>query len=185
MSARIFAFATLCLLQLGAAASGIARYERTLSEGKAVLLAVAPVDPADPFRGRYVSLSFDLERADHRLQGPAPRYDEPAYVVLKLDAQSVATVDYVTATKPKGGVYLRAQSSWQESDTTIHVSLPLDRYYMNEELAPAAEAAYLKAVQRADGPKNYARVRILEGRSAIEAVLLGGIPIEQAARAQY
>lgn len=182
MSSRIFAFATLCLLQLGAAASGIATYERTLSEGKAVLLAVAPVDPADPFRGRYVSLSFDLERTALPLKGPAPRYDESAYVMLRIDAQGVAVADYVTAQKPKGGLYLRAESSWQESDTTIHVSLPLDRYYMNEALAPAAEAAYRKAVQQANGPKNYARVRILDGRSAIEAVLLGGVPIEQAAR---
>jgi len=182
MSSRVLAFAALCLLQLGAAASGIATHERTLSKGTPILLAVAPVDPADPFRGRYVSLSFDLEQANHRLQGPAPRFDEPAYVVLELDAQGVATVQHVTATKPKAGLYLRAQSGWQESDTTIHVSLPFDRYYMNETLAPAAEAAYRKAIARTDGIKNYARVRVLEGRSVIEAVLLDGVPIEQAAR---
>lgn len=183
MSPRVFIFAVLCLLQLGAAARGIAIHERTLAEGADVLLAVAPVDPADPFRGRYVSLAFELEQANHKLQGRAPIYNEPAYVVLKVDAARVASVDYVTATEPASGLYLKAASSWQESDTTVHVSLPFKRYYMNEALAPAAEAAYRAAIVRDDGEKNYARVRLLGGRAVIEAVLLDGVPIERAARA--
>jgi uncharacterized membrane-anchored protein len=183
MNPRIVAFGVLCLLQLGAAASGIARHERTLSQGAGVLLAVAPVDPADPFRGRYVALAFDLERESHPLRGRPPQYDEPAYVVLKVDAQHVATVDYVTAERPSAGLFLKAESSWRESDTTIHVSLPFKRYYMNEALAPAAEAAYVEAIQQDDGKKNYARVRLLDGRAVIEAILLDGKPIEQAARA--
>lgn len=182
MSPRIFAFGLLCLLQLGAAASGIAIHERTLSQGAGVLLAVAPVDPEDPFRGRYVSLSFELERENHPLRGPLPRYNEPAYVVLKIDPAHVATADYVTATEPKAGLYLKAESFWQEGEGTVHVSLPFKRYYMNEQLAPAAEEAYRAAIQQTDR-KSYARVRLLGGRSVIEAVLLDGVPIEQAARA--
>jgi uncharacterized membrane-anchored protein len=185
MSPRSFIFAVLCVLQLGAAASGIALHERTLAEGADVLLAVAPVDPADPFRGRYVSLAFDLEQANHDLKGPAPAYDKPAYVVLKVDAGRVATVDYVTAARPANGLYLKARSGWQESDTTLHVSLPFKRYYMNEALAPAAEEAYRQAIMRDDGKKNYARVRLRGGHAVIEAVLLDGVPIEQAARAHH
>jgi len=183
MSTRSIIFAVLCLLQLGAAASGIARHERTLSEGTDVLLAVAPVDPADPFRGRYVTLAFDLERDSHTLKGRGPAYDEPVYVVLKVDAGRVATVDHVTSGRPASGLYLKADSGWQDSDTTIHVSLPFKRYYMNEALAPAAEEAYRQAIMRDDGKKNYARVRLLDGRAVIEAVLLDGVPIERAARA--
>lgn len=182
MSPRIVLFALLALCQLGAAASGIARHERTLSEGAEVLLSVAPVDPADPFRGRYVALAFELEQANHRLKGPMPRYDEPAYAVLKVDAARVATVDYVTATEPESGLYLKALSSWQESETTIHITLPFKRYYMNEALAPEAEAAYRDAINRDERTNNYARVRLLDGRAVIEAVLLDGVPIEQAAR---
>jgi uncharacterized membrane-anchored protein len=183
MNPRIIAFGVLCLFQLGAAASGIARHERTLTEGAGVLLAVAPVDPADPFRGRYVALAFELERDNHPLRGRPPSHNEPVYVVLKVDAQHVATVDYVTADRPSAGLFLKAHSGWQESDTTIHVSLPFKRYYMNEALAPAAEAAYLEAIRQDSGKKNYARVRLLDGRAVIEAILLDGKPIEQAARA--
>lgn len=184
MSPRIIAFGVLCLLQLGAAASGIARHERTLTQGAGVLLEVAPVDPADPFRGRYVALSFELERGSHALRGSLPQYNEPAYVVLKVDAQHVATVDYVTAEEPSAGLWLKAQSSWQETDTAVRVSLPFKRYYMNEALAPAAEAAYLEAIRQDSGKKNYARVRLLDGRAVIEAILLDGKPIEEAARAR-
>jgi uncharacterized membrane-anchored protein len=182
MNTRLAIFGVLCLLQLGAAASGIARHERTLTQGAGVLLAVAPVDPADPFRGRYVALAFDLERDNHPLRGRPPRSDEPAYVVLKVDPEHVATVDYVTAERPSAGLWLKAQSSWQETVATIHVSLPFKRYYMNEALAPAAEAAYREAIQEGSGKKNYARVRLLDGRAVIEAILLDGKPIEQAAR---
>jgi uncharacterized membrane-anchored protein len=181
MSPRRLLFGLLCLAQLGVAASGIAIHERTLTQGAGVLLAVAPVDPEDPFRGRYVSLAFELEQGSHALRGPQPHYSDPAFVVLKVDAAHVATVDYVTATEPKAGLYLKAESSWQEG-AGVRVSLPLKRYYMNEQLAPAAERAYRAAIQAPDR-KSYARVRVLGGRSVIEAVLLDGVPIEQAARA--
>lgn len=183
MSPRVIAFFALCLAQLAAAASGIARFERVLAEGTAVLLEVAPVDPADPFRGRYVTLSFELERASHPLRGPAPGYGAPAYVVLALDAQGVGTVEHVSATRPERGVYLVTPASWQETGDTVRVSLAENRYYMNERLAPAAEAAYRAALSRADRTKSYARVRILGGKAVIEGVLLEGVPIERAASA--
>ena len=185
MNVRGIAFCALCVLQLAAAASGIARYERVLASGQAVLLAVAPVDPYDPFRGRYVTLSFALEQGAHPVKGKVPQYGEPAYVVLKTDAKKVASVDYLTASPPDSGLWLKAESSWPESETTARVSLPMKRYYMNEALAPAAEQAYREAVARdaeRAGDDSYARVRILNGAVVIEQVLLDGVPIERAAQ---
>lgn len=181
MNVRAIAFGALCVIQLGVAASGIARYERVLTSGKAVLLKVAPVDPYDPFRGRYVTLSFELEREVHALKGPAPQYGSPAYVVLEADATSVARVAHVTASRPSSGLWLEADSVWPETDTTVRVSLPIKRYYMNEDLAPAAEHAYREAMTNEVGD-SHARVRILGGSVVIEQVLLDGAPIERAAQ---
>jgi uncharacterized membrane-anchored protein len=182
MNARVIAFGVLCLVQLGAAASGIARYERVLSSGKAVLLEVAPVDPSDPFRGRYVTLSFALTRTPHPLKGQAPEYDGTAYIVLKLDAQNVATVDYVTATRPTSGLWLEGEhASPDDTGKQYYVGLPFDRFYMNEELAPAAELAYRDAVTSERG-RSHARVRLANGTAVIEDVLLDGVSIDKAAR---
>lgn len=182
MNVRAIGFFVLCLVQLGAAASGIARYERVLRSGKEVLLAVAPIDPSDPFRGRYVTLSFELERQAHPLKGPAPEQGGTSYVVLKLDKQNVATVDHVTATSPSSGLWLEADSGWpDETGKAVTVSLPFNRFYMNEALAPAAELAYRDAATSEKG-RSYARVRLVNGTAVIEDVLLDGVPIDRAAR---
>ncbi|MDR1889726.1 MAG: GDYXXLXY domain-containing protein [Zoogloeaceae bacterium] len=55
-------------------------YERTLSQGKIVLLALAPVDPRSLMQGDYMALRFAIDRTlqDARYDGDA-RY---AYIAL-------------------------------------------------------------------------------------------------------
>lgn len=191
---RTAAFTALALLQLGAAASGIARHELTLRNGQEVWLEVAPVDPADPFRGRYVSLSYAIERQAHAVRG-TPDYREPVYAVLKAHKGRAAEVLYVSVKQPSQGLYLKVHPSYADG-SRIHVDVTFDRYYMEESLAPAAEVAYREAAgtQTFDGDGNavregggrkqsFARMRILDGRGVLEGVLLGGVPIETAARA--
>jgi uncharacterized membrane-anchored protein len=190
---RRAAFALLCVLQLAAAGSGIARYEHTLRSGTEVWLEVAPVDPADPFRGRYVSLTYALEREPHPVRG-TPNYKDHVYAVLKAEKGRAAKVLYVAAQEPTSGLYLKVLPSWADGDR-IHINIPFDRYYMEESLAPAAEVAYREAVgtqvfddqgnrssEGGRGQQSFARMRILGGRAVIEGVLLGDVPIETAAR---
>lgn len=190
---RQTAFLTLCALQLIAAASGIARHELTLRSGTEVLLEVAPIDPADPLRGRYVSLSYAIEQTSHPLRGSAT-YKEHVYAVLEATKGRPAEVLYVTEREPKSGLYLKVVPASNDGER-VRISVPFDRYYMEESLAKAAETAYREALgtafwddqgnrQRAGGQaaKSVARMRVLGGRAVIEGVLLGGVPIEAAAR---
>ncbi len=180
------AFVVLCVLQLGAAASGIARYERTLSQGDEVLFEVAPVDPADPFRGRYVQLGFALSQATHPMRGALPtQWYEPGYAVLRVGPDKIAAVEYVTSQRPSSGLFISVTIDWPDENKRIHITPPFDRYYMEESLAPAAERAYREASANARVSKNgksYAIVRILDGTAVIEGVILDGEPIEKAAR---
>jgi uncharacterized membrane-anchored protein len=191
---RIAAFVALGILQLAAAASGIARHELTLRNGQEVWLEVAPVDPADPFRGRYVSLNYAIERQAHALRG-TPDYREPVYAVLKAHKGRAAEVLYVSVKPPDKGLYLKVRPSYADG-ARIHIDIPFNRYYMEESLAPAAEVAYREAagtqafddqgniVREGGQPaQSFARMRILDGRGVLEGVLLGGVPIETAARA--
>ena len=52
-------FVLLVVLQLWAPASMIYNREDVLKNGKAFKFRTAPVDPSDPFRGKYIVLSFD------------------------------------------------------------------------------------------------------------------------------
>ncbi|HUR30287.1 MAG TPA: GDYXXLXY domain-containing protein, partial [Saprospiraceae bacterium] len=53
------AFAIMVLVQLYVPASMIMESEKVLKEGKEFKFKTAPVDPTDPFRGKYVELNFD------------------------------------------------------------------------------------------------------------------------------
>ncbi|RYE92390.1 MAG: hypothetical protein EOO75_06840 [Myxococcales bacterium] len=65
----------------------IAHKERVLSDGAMVLIPLAPVDPRSLIQGDYMRLSYDL-RAVRDL-------DQDGHLVLRVDADRVATADRV------------------------------------------------------------------------------------------
>jgi hypothetical protein len=178
--ARTLAFAALCVAQLVVAAGGIAAHERVLQRGTAVKLAVAPVDPADPFRGRYVSLAYAIERGVRGVKNELPPSGAPiAYAVLRVDDAGFGVIERVTAQPPASGLYVKLRGMpWEGPDGMMQLDLPFDRYYMEESLAPRAEDAYRRG---AADESSYAVLRVLDGRAVIEGVFVDGKPIEQAA----
>lgn len=52
-------FGVLCLAQIGVVLFQIMSYEKILKEGESFYFKVLPLDPYDPFRGRYVTLRFE------------------------------------------------------------------------------------------------------------------------------
>ena len=53
---RLTLLVILALLQIGITASSILKYESTLRTGTLYRIPTMPIDPADPFRGRYVAV---------------------------------------------------------------------------------------------------------------------------------
>jgi uncharacterized membrane-anchored protein len=52
-------FALTCLAQWFVPAQMIYDQEQVLREGKTYHFKTAPIDPSDPFRGKYITLSFE------------------------------------------------------------------------------------------------------------------------------
>jgi uncharacterized membrane-anchored protein len=73
---------------LTAAGLTIRAKERTLAEGRTVLLELAPVDPRSLIQGDYMSLRYAPKVLPH-LQGPADLRSDGA-AVLEVDAGGVA-----------------------------------------------------------------------------------------------
>ncbi len=122
---------------------------------------VYPVDPYDAFRGRYVSFSVmtgNLGIGESRIG---------EYGLIEVGEDGFATISEVTKEKPQSGIYIK-------SDSDDWFDIPLDRYYMDEELAPRAEE-----LTRFDSKKEaYVIVRIKDGKCVVSGMYIDGVPIE-------
>ncbi|OQW95146.1 MAG: hypothetical protein BWK77_08000 [Verrucomicrobia bacterium A1] len=164
-------FGVVAVIQLAVPASMIVGRERTLRTGELFKFKTAPVDPFDAFRGRFVAVRVE--------QSTAPRGAETNLAVgtkvcaaVGVDTNGFAVLTGVTVKPPADGAYIRAPVVWS-SDTNVTVALPLDRFYMNEKLAPQAEAAYREHAV-ASGPRDaWLAVRVRSGQAVIEDLYLG------------
>ena len=134
-----------------------------LKTGEEFKFRVSPVDPYDAFRGRYVSLYPE--------QGQGS-YGGGRYGVIAVGADGFARVSSVSDKKPASGAYVK-------SSDRFSFSLPVDRYYMNEKLAPEAEAL----VQQGEaGKEAYVTARVKNGGLIVTGLFIDGVAIEDIIR---
>jgi uncharacterized membrane-anchored protein len=185
-------FALLGLLaaaQLAVLAAMIHGRERILREGEVFNFKTRPIDPADPFQGRYVALGFENNFVPLP-RGPSTglRYREPLYATLETGPDGFARFSGWSRERPPSGAYLKTRHlgesrDWSTSATQsvyrgIAIELPFNRYYMDEAKAPRAEAAVRDAARSTNC---WAKVRVLNGRAAIEDVFAQGQSLRELA----
>lgn len=187
MSWRGLLFGIVCLAQLGVPASLVVQHEQTRRTGTPWRFQTAPVDPADPFRGRYVRLAFAAEQEPVPLAAGSARYadrDRRLYAELARDAEGYARLVRVHDRRPQGVEYVDVFVQYMDmpdedsADRTPRVSvrLPFDRYYLPEAQAPEVERRYREASVRAQA-RTYAEVRVRDGHAALVALVLDGVPV--------
>lgn len=129
-----------------------------LKNGDEVKIKVAPIDPYDAFRGRYVSLGYRINLSYEQRQGK--------YGILEIDEDGFAAVKKVVKEKPDDELYITSKNE-------DYFNIPLDRYYMEETLAPKAE-------NMLSGEKEaYAAIRIKGDKSVLSGLYIDGEPIEE------
>ena len=170
------AFAALCLVQAAIPVSMIARYERTLHGGTSFKVRALPVDPIDPFRGRYVvfRLGFEPVALETSFAGPV-------WVELAEAADGFAQAGTVSKSRPAGGHYVQAQAvplEWGAGAVTTRLDLPQDRYYMDEAKAPRAEVA-ARAQGRPGARNTWVTLRVRDGVAAVEHLWIDGVTVEE------
>lgn len=133
------------------------RYD-VLRTGEEIKIKVEPFDPYDAFRGRYVSLDMaETLPFDQR---------EGMYGIFKVREDGFAVLDQVTKEKPYGELYL-------VSEDEHYFYFPLNRYYMEETLAPMAEA------KLSEEKEAYVTVRIKGDKSVLSGLYIDGKPAQE------
>jgi uncharacterized membrane-anchored protein len=164
----------MCLAQMAVPGKIIADYERLARTGTPFRFQTQPIDPADPFRGKYITLSF---LADHARDTSTWSSGEAVNVVFSTDSAGYATVDKLTREEPDGP-YLHTTITYVDSEDNVHFDLPFDRFYMEETKAKPAEDAYRQA-SRDSTHTCYGIVHIGQGRAVITDVLIDEISVNE------
>lgn len=172
-----------CLIQLGAIGNQIWTYERVLKEGEAFWFNVRPLDPYDPFRGRYVTLRFEKanEAPLEEDEIMPATFPQKGFALLERRDQGAA-IRTVTLIKPLSKSYLEVDvfgRSQPKNKNTLLLVLPFNRFYMREDIAPLAEK-----VLRNQTVNVKAKLRVLEGKGVIENLFVGDIPLAEYALSQ-
>ncbi|MGB6008317.1 GDYXXLXY domain-containing protein [Castellaniella sp.] len=94
------------VLVLGLAQAQVRQYETILSQGRPVVLALAPVDPRSLMQGDYMALDYAVRRAaddwlrTHESDEWAVRREGRGWLLLRQDGQGVWQLQGITAAQP-------------------------------------------------------------------------------------
>jgi uncharacterized membrane-anchored protein len=171
-------FLAMSLIQLYVPASMIFQKENVLTSGTAFKFRTAPIDPNDPFRGKYIALNF----SQNFIIMPKEldwQSGDPVYVTLTRDAEGYARIASVSKDKPVDEEdYMAASVQYiaRDSQSTVYIQYPFDRFYMEETKAPLAEQAYNEAALDS-AQVTYALVYVKKGEAVIQDVIINETPI--------
>ncbi|MDD5174780.1 MAG: GDYXXLXY domain-containing protein [Candidatus Omnitrophica bacterium] len=172
-------FLGISIVQVITPLSMIVKREYVLKNGEQFKFKTAPVDPYDAFRGRYVALRIQGDELSAS-KGLELSSGQTVYAVINTDDQGFAKIVRLSIDTPRGEAYIQAKVKYIFGDK-ITLDLPIDRYYMEEKAAPAADRIYRQFAQR-DKQDAYIIVRIKDGFAVVESLYVGGQKIEDAVK---
>jgi uncharacterized membrane-anchored protein len=167
-------FALLVVAQLAVPAWMITSRERTLRDGEVYKFKTAPVDPYDPFRGRYVALGVEPNEAPLP-KGANLNRNQKVFAVLDRDEEGFTKVSELSLARPEDDNYIQVKVAYV-SNASATLRWPFDRYYMDEHLAPKAEAAY-RSNSRGENRNAHLMVRVRNGAAVLEELYIEDVPI--------
>ncbi len=175
----LIAFIIVAAVQLYIPASMIYDNEYIIKTGKDFKFKTAPIDPNDPFRGKYITLDFDHTSFKTTDTLQFERGDD-VFVFLYENQDGFAEIENLSKVPPEEHIdYVKAKIGYvrAQNDTAfITINYPFKRYYMEEFKAPEAEKIYADA-QVNSSITAYALVKINEGEAVLTDVIIDGTSI--------
>ena len=171
-------FIVVALAQIFIPVQMIQNQELIIDTGVAYKFKTRPVDPTDPFRGKYINLNYEVNtfKTTDSLWG----YEQEVYVYLETDSLGFAKVHQVSKLPlDLDKDYVIAQSGWyNKREQQLHFRLPFNRYYMEETKAYDAEVAVRDRQRDSIQNLTYALVYVKDGEAVLNDVIIDDIPIK-------
>lgn len=172
-------FALMCLAQWFVPGQMIYDQEKVISEGKIFKFKTAPVDPSDPFRGKYVTLNFEANSIG--IVNPDEWQNaEDVYVSIE-ESGGFARISTVSMYEPEGTDYIKAKIDEVTDYTpyTLRVDYPFERFYVEESKAAEAERLYWRSKRGSTDTSTfdstrvtYALVSVKKGKATLLDVMI-------------
>jgi len=170
----LIGFFLVACIQLYVPAKMIYNQENVLKTGKQFKFKAAPIDPNDPFRGKYITLRFEantftIKNTNEWTQG------QKVFVMIQPDSNGYAKVQSVLNESPGNNPdYVKANIGYvDEINSTLFINYPFDRFYMEESKAQPAEDLYRKSIIDSTQVA-YALVHVKNGEAVIKNVMING-----------
>jgi uncharacterized membrane-anchored protein len=198
MNWRMIGLGLLVAAQVAVPLRMIQQRETVLREGELFRFKTQPIDPADPFQGRYVWLNIEKDTVLlPKNESENIEWRSSGYATLSVDDEGFAYFSDWTEERPDAPNYLKTKC-WgsdpveapdgipsprnpEEKLTRLHIDIPFTRFYMDEAKAPLAEIRAREATQNKDC---WVEVRILNGKAVIEDVIAEGQSLRDLASAE-
>lgn len=173
-------FILVALLQLFVPAKIILDREDILDKGKEYKFKTEPIDPNDPFRGKYITLRYEEDMIEIQNEADWIR-GEIIYVFLTTDNKGFAKIQSISKENPTNNQdFLKTTVSYVTGNGSnkLTIDYPFDRYYMEESKAYDAELTYRES-QLDTSQIAYSLVSIKDGEAVLKDVLINGISIRE------
>ncbi|MEP5339824.1 MAG: GDYXXLXY domain-containing protein [Algibacter sp.] len=171
-------FIVVAVAQLFVPTQMIFNQEAIINTGEAYKFKTQPVDPNDPFRGKYINLNF--EQSSFVTTDSLWKRQDKVYVYIETDSLGFAKVNQVSRLPLNTTEnFIVSKVSWyNKRDKKLNFNLPFNRYYMEETKAYDAEVA-VRNNQRDSLPNNtYALVYIKNGEAVLNDVIINETSIK-------
>lgn len=191
----IAGFVLMVVAQWYAPLSMVYDSEKTIDEGTVYNFKTMPVDPTDPFRGKYITLNFEGETyypADTNELHFEP--GQKVYATITADVTGYARITGLTAAPPEEDVdYIAMTFQYSRNsrllpaidapeDAVIYLDFPFKRYYLEESKASEAEKVYWNSNRANDNVLCYAKVSVHKGNATLTDVMVNDRSITDVVR---
>lgn len=170
-------FVLVAIAQLFVPIQMIFGQEHILKTGTPYKFKTQPIDPSDPFRGKYITLRYAVNLG--ATNDSIWNRNEDVYVYLKTDSLGFAEVKQISRQPLElTNDYVIAKANWYNYNTgELSFNLPFNRFYMKETKAKPAEDAFRKAQLDSLPNNTYGLVYVKDGKSVLDNVFINDIPI--------
>ena len=171
-------FLLVVLMQLAVPTKMMYDQEETLKAGKFYKFITQPIDPSDPFRGKFIRMNYEIN--SFKTEDSIWKRKQEVYVYFKdsIGFAKLKTVSKVKLSIPND--YVIAKTNWyNKRRKVVSFNLPFDRFYMEEFKAKPAED--LVRMNRRDTVKEnttYGMVYIHNGNFVLKDVFINDISIK-------